>query len=89
MLESEFDYDLLILVLSMLSGAHINIYARVLELLKARNATDILLVGGGVMPREDVDALKAMGVAEILLQDASPEHIVSVMQKLVADRGPR
>ena len=87
--EAAIEEDVDILGLSLLSGAHMTIFPRVIALLKERDATDILLVGGGVMPPDDVAALKAMGVAEILLQDAPPERIVETMQQLVADRGPR
>jgi len=87
--EAAIEEDVDILGLSLLSGAHMTIFPRVIDLLKARDATDILLVGGGVMPKEDVATLKEMGVAAILLQDAPPERIVSTMRQLVADRGPR
>lgn len=87
--EAAIEEDVDILGLSLLSGAHMTIFPRVIALLKERDATDILLVGGGVMPPDDVAALQAMGVAEILLQDAPPERIVETMQQLVADRGPR
>ena len=47
------------------------------------------LMGGGVMPDEDVLKLKRMGVQEILLQDTSPQSIVATVERLVAERGPR
>ena len=57
--------------------------------MKDNDAEDIVLVGGGVMPDEDVAALKQMGVAEILLQDTPPDTIVETLRRLVAQRGPR
>ena len=57
--------------------------------MREADAEDILLLGGGVMPDEDVVELKAMGVAEILLQDTPPAEIVATVRKLVEDRGPR
>ncbi len=57
--------------------------------MKDKGAEDIILVGGGVMPEDDVVALKQMGVAEILLQDTPPDVIVDTVQRLVAERGPR
>jgi len=81
--------DVDVLGISILSGAHMTIFPKVLKLLKARDAEDIIVVGGGVMPDEDASALKAMGIREILLQDTPPETIVTTIRQLVAERGPR
>lgn len=81
--------DVDIIGVSLLSGAHMTIFPRLIELLKDKGAEDIILVGGGVMPEEDVAALKEMGVAEVLLQDTSPNVIVDTMRRLVAERGQR
>jgi len=61
----------------------------VIALLEEAGASDIMLVGGGVMPDEDATALRAMGVAELLLQDTPPDAIVAAIRRLVAERGPR
>ena len=81
--------DVDVLGISLLSGAHMTIFPRVIDLLDAADARDILLVGGGVMPDEDVAELKRRGVAEILLQDTPPDAIVATIRRLVAQRGPR
>lgn len=81
--------DVDILGLSLLSGAHMTIFPRIIELLKAKNADDIMLVGGGVIPDDEVVELKKMGVKEILLQDTPPQALVETMKRLVAERGPR
>ena len=81
--------DVDVLGVSLLSGAHMTIFPKILELLSANDAEDILLVGGGVMSDEDVDTLKKMGVAEVLLQDTPPDVIVETVRQLVAARGPR
>ena len=81
--------DVDVLGVSLLSGAHMTIFPKLLDLLEANGANDILLLGGGVMSDEDATALKKMGVAEVLLQDTSPETIVKTVEKLVAERGPR
>lgn len=81
--------DVDVLGVSILSGAHMTIFPKILKLLETRGADDIILVGGGVMPDEDAAALKAMGVATILLQDTPPELIVATIRELVAARGPR
>ena len=81
--------DVDVLGVSLLSGAHMTIFPKLLQLLEENGADDILLLAGGVMSDEDVSALKKMGVAEILLQDTPPEMIVKTVQHLVAERGPR
>lgn len=81
--------DVDVLGVSLLSGAHMTIFPRLIELLRQNDAQDIILVGGGVMPDADVAALKTMGVAEILLQDTPPNTIVETVHRLVAERGPR
>lgn len=81
--------DVDILGVSLLSGAHMTIFPRIIELLKAKNADDIMLVGGGVIPDDEVVELKKMGVKEILLQDTPPQALVETMKRLVAERGPR
>ncbi|HWD23806.1 MAG TPA: cobalamin B12-binding domain-containing protein [Burkholderiales bacterium] len=81
--------DVDVLGISILSGAHMTIFPRVLKLLKERGAADIIVVGGGVMPDEDAAALRAQGVREILLQDTPPDSIVATVRRLVAERGPK
>ena len=53
------------LLLSILSGAHDYLFPRVMELLRERGVKDLLVLGGGVIPEEDVPTLKALGIAEI------------------------
>ncbi len=81
--------DVDVLGISILSGAHMTIFPKLLKLLSERDAEDIILIGGGVMPDEEAEALKAMGVKEILLQDTPPDAIVAMIRRLVAERGPR
>jgi methylmalonyl-CoA mutase C-terminal domain/subunit len=81
--------DVDVLGVSLLSGAHMTIFPALLKLLRERKAEDIIVLGGGVMPDEDVVRLKEMGVKEVLLQDTPPEQIVTTVRRLVAERGPR
>ena len=81
--------DVDVLGVSLLSGAHMTIFPKLLKLLQDHEAEDILLLGGGVMSDEDANTLRDMGVSEILLQDTPPEKIVETVKKLVAERGPR
>ncbi|MDH5537664.1 MAG: cobalamin B12-binding domain-containing protein [Betaproteobacteria bacterium] len=87
--EAAIQEDVDVLGVSILSGAHMTILPRLLKLLKERDAEDIIVVGGGVMPDEDVAQLKSLGVKEILLQDTPPDQIVTVIRRLVAERGPK
>lgn len=87
--EAAVQEDVDVLGISILSGAHMTIFPKVLRLLRDRDAADIIVIGGGVMSDEDAAALKDMGVSEILLQDTPPDTIVSTIRRLVAERGPR
>jgi methylmalonyl-CoA mutase C-terminal domain/subunit len=62
--------------LSILSGAHMTLFARVLELLRENNAADIVVFGGGIIPDADIAALNGMGVAKIFTPGASTTEIV-------------
>lgn len=81
--------DVDVIGISILSGAHMTVFRRLLALLAAREATDIMVVGGGVIPDEEVAELKELGVKEIMLQDSPPEAIVAMIRRIVAERGPR
>jgi len=81
--------DVDILGVSLLSGAHMTIFPRIMKRLKERGVDDMILLGGGVIPDDDVTALKKMGVADILLQDTPPETIIATVKRLVAERGAR
>jgi len=62
--------------LSILSGAHMTLFRRVVELLKERDATDIVLFGGGIIPDADIPALKELGVAEVFTPGTPTADIV-------------
>lgn len=81
--------DVDVIGISILSGAHMTVFPRVMDLLRKRGADDILVVGGGVIPDEDVIALKDAGIKELMLQDTPPEEIVAMVRRIVAERGPR
>ena len=87
--EAAIQEDVDVIGISILSGAHMTVFPRVLSTLAERGADDILVVGGGVIPDEDVAVLTAMGVKAILLQDTPPEAIVAMIRRVVAERGAR
>ena len=81
--------DVDVIGISILSGAHMTVFPRLLKLLADRDANDIIVVGGGVIPDDEVAQLKSLGVKEILLQDTPPEAIVAMVRRVVGERGPR
>ena len=81
--------DVDVLGVSVLSGVQMTVFPKIFKLLGERQANDIIVVAGGVMPDEDVLELKRMGVAEVMLQDTPPQAIVDSLTRLVRERGPR
>lgn len=74
--EAAIQEDADIVGLSVLSGAHMTLFARVLELLRARDAEDILVFGGGIIPDADIPELEKLGVAKVFTPGASTHEIV-------------
>ncbi len=81
--------DVDVLGVSLLSGVQMTVFPKIFDQLKQQGADDMIVVAGGVMPDEDVAALKRLGVKEVMLQDTPPQAIVDTLKKLVAERGPR
>lgn len=81
--------DVDILGVSLLSGVQLTVFPKIFKLLAEQEAQDLIVVAGGVMPDEDVVAIKEMGVREVLLQDTPPDHIVATLRRLVQERGER
>jgi methylmalonyl-CoA mutase cobalamin-binding domain/chain len=80
--------DVDVIGVSILSGAHMTLFPRIIASMRAEGVWgDIMLVGGGVIPDEDVDALKAMGVSALMGQDTTPEEVVKLIRDLVKPRG--
>ena len=69
--------------LSILSGAHMTLFPRVLELLREKGAGDIPIFGGGIVPAEDIAELKRLGVREIFTPGASTVKIVDWLRENV------
>lgn len=72
--------------LSLLSGSHNALFARVLELLREREAEDIAVFGGGVIPDDDVERLLAMGVRAVFTPGTSAAEIVSRIEQVLSTR---
>jgi len=78
--------DVDLIGLSSLSGAHMYLFKRVLELLKANKADDVMVVGGGIIPEEDVPKLKKLGIKEIFLPGTSLDVIVNWVKDNIKPR---
>ncbi|MFW6060935.1 MAG: cobalamin B12-binding domain-containing protein [Phycisphaeraceae bacterium] len=72
--------------LSLLSGAHRSLFARVIELLKAEGAEDIVVFGGGVIPAQDIPPLKAMGVRAIFGPGTPTDTMLQTLRELLPAR---
>lgn len=75
--------DVDVIGISILSGAHMVLIGRILELLRENQALEIMVVCGGVIPRSDCEKLKTMGVREVFLADAPTDKIVSFINDSV------
>jgi methylmalonyl-CoA mutase C-terminal domain/subunit len=74
--------------LSILSGAHMTLVPRVVELLKEQGAEDVVLTVGGTIPSDDIPQLKELGVAEVFTPGASTDEIVEFIQGAAGERSP-
>jgi methylmalonyl-CoA mutase, C-terminal domain len=74
--------------LSILSGAHMTLFAKVLDIQREKGADDILLFGGGIIPDDDITALKQLGVAEIFSPGTSTVRIVDWLTAALREREP-
>jgi methylmalonyl-CoA mutase C-terminal domain/subunit len=74
--------------LSVLSGAHMTLFARVIELLAERDATDIVVFGGGIIPEADMPELTKLGVAKVFTPGATTGEIVSWVRTTLGTPAP-
>ncbi|MDH5234519.1 MAG: cobalamin B12-binding domain-containing protein [Gemmatimonadota bacterium] len=81
--------DVDVVGLSILSGAHMTLFPRVKELLRAQGRDDILLTGGGIIPKEDMEALEALGVGKLFGPGTSTGALVAYIQEWFAARHPQ
>ena len=72
--------------ISILSGAHMTLVPRILDLLRESEASDVVVVVGGTIPREDVVELKALGVAEVFTPGAPTSQIIDFIRDAAAQR---
>ena len=72
--------------LSILSGAHLPICRKVIELLQAKQMEDVRVFVGGIIPAQDISELKAMGVAEVFLPGSSTQDVIKLIEGAVPAR---
>jgi methylmalonyl-CoA mutase C-terminal domain/subunit len=80
--------DVDVVGLSILSGAHMTLFPRVLELIRAEGRDDLLITGGGIIPKEDMDALAALGVGRLFGPGSPTGELVTYIKEWFAQRHP-
>jgi methylmalonyl-CoA mutase, C-terminal domain len=78
--ESAIQEDVDVIAMSILSGAHDYLFPKVMELLKEKGVEDILVLGGGIIPDEDIPALKDSGIAEIFGPGTTTAQIIDYIR---------
>ncbi|MBU2498757.1 MAG: cobalamin B12-binding domain-containing protein [Proteobacteria bacterium] len=78
--EAAVQEDVDVIAMSILSGAHDYLFPKVMELLKGKGINDVLVIGGGIIPDEDIPALKACGVAEIFGPGTKTDDIIAFIR---------
>ncbi|MCG2761572.1 MAG: cobalamin B12-binding domain-containing protein [Candidatus Atribacteria bacterium] len=81
--ETAIQEDVDVIGLSILSGAHTHLFPKVMELLKENNIEDIVVMGGGVIPEEDIPELKKVGIAEIFTPGTDTRDIIKFIREKV------
>ncbi len=83
--ETAIQEDADVIGLSVLSGAHMTLFKKLLALLEERDARDIIVIGGGIIPEDDIPQLKELGVAEVFTPGAPTTKIVDWVKQNVVD----
>ena len=84
--EAALQEDVQCVGLSIHSGAHMTLFPKVVDLLRDRGADDVVVFGGGIIPKQDITELKQQGVAEIFTPGARTTDIVDWVYEHVAER---
>ncbi len=83
--EAAIQEDVDVIGISILSGAHMTIFPKILDLMKQKGVDDILLTGGGIIPEDDLNQLKQLGVGELFTPGSSTQAIAQYINKWVAE----
>jgi methylmalonyl-CoA mutase, C-terminal domain len=84
--EAALQEDVDVVGLSILSGAHMALFPRILRLLREKGMEDVVVIGGGIIPKDDVPALRDMGVAAVFGPGTPLDEIVQYVTAAVTDR---
>jgi methylmalonyl-CoA mutase C-terminal domain/subunit len=84
--EAAIQEDVDVIGVSILSGAHMTIFPKLISLMKEKGIGDVLLFGGGIIPEKDIDDLKQLGVGELFTPGASTTEIVEYVRREVGRR---
>jgi len=84
--ETALQEDANVVGLSVLSGAHMTLFAKVVELLKVKGADDVVVFGGGIIPDEDIPKLTEIGVAKVFTPGSPTQDIVDWIRSNVAEQ---
>jgi len=84
--EAALQEDVQVIGLSILSGAHMQLLPPVLEMLREQDSSDIIVIVGGIIPREDVIYLKEQGVAEVFTPGSTTEDIIKFIKARVKNK---
>lgn len=84
--EAAIQEDVDLIGLSILSGAHMTLFPKVMRLLKERGIDDVLVIGGGIIPEEDIPALKKAGIADVFGPGISTNTIVKYIRENTRER---
>ena len=79
--------DVDVVGVSILSGAHMTIFPKVMKLLADQGVDDICVVGGGVIQEDDIPKLKAIGVREVFNAEASTQDLIDGIERIVGEYG--
>ena len=80
--------DVDVVGLSILSGAHMTLFPRVRQLLDAAGRNDVLLIGGGIIPQDDIERLERQGIARLFGPGAPTSEIVDFIRRRTAEPSP-
>ena len=84
--ETALQEDVDVIALSILSGAHLALFPKVMELLKQKGLDDVLVFAGGIIPKEDVPRLKSIGIAEVFGPGTRTDTLVKFVQENISER---
>jgi methylmalonyl-CoA mutase C-terminal domain/subunit len=84
--ETALQEDVDVIALSILSGAHMTLFPRVMELVKERELDDVLVFAGGIIPEEDIPALKRIGIVEVFGPGTNTDELIEFIRHNVKER---